>query len=160
VTDKLKSKLQQIRDLKSKGSGFEVQAMYQIIDLERTSVLWRKDRSTTFDDVLKEEKGLCTPSRFQAFKKATSCFPKDTIHKLGVPCVCLLAVQNGQQRDRLLRYALNFRTKNGSEPTYQYICMFLKKPNTGPTRTQLLKYINVLRAKIKDLGGYIPVMER
>jgi hypothetical protein len=158
VSTKLQTQLRQIRELKSKGSNYEVEALFKVIELEKMSVLWRTGGNTTFDDVLTSEKGICTPSRFKAFKKANTHFSSLTIHKLGVPCVCLLAVQNEGTRNKLLSYALKYREKNGGEPTYQYICRFLKKAPTGPSRGQLIKYIDTLRKTIKDLGGRVPVM--
>jgi len=157
--DKLKARLQQIRELRSKGSGFEVQAMQKIVELEKTSVLWRKDAGTKFEEVLRHEKGLCTPSKFRAYKKASTHFPLDVINKLGVPCACLLAVQPAQTRDRILGHALKFRSANGCEPTYQYVCKFLRKPTVGPSRAQLLRYVDTLKKTIKDMGGRIPMME-
>jgi hypothetical protein len=156
----LASKLREIRALKSKGSDFEVQTMYEILALEKASVLWRVDGTETFTSVLKQEAGICTPTRFKAFKKAVACFSQATIERLGVPCVCLLAVQNQSVRAKLLKAALAFRTEKGTEPTYQYISRFLAKPkNDLPSRARLLKYVDVLRAEIKSLGGRVPMME-
>lgn len=158
----LASKLKDIRDLKSKGSGFEVQAMYEILALEKASVLWRRDGTDTFALVLKQEIGVCTPTRFKAFKKAAEYFPQDTIERLGVPCVCLIAIQNQGVRSKMLKEALTYRKNHGSEPTYQFVSLFSprKKPEShGVSRVRLIKYIDVLKAEIKSLGGRIPVME-
>ena len=157
--NKFQAKVKQIRDLKSKGSGFEVQAMNEILELEKTSVLWRRDDIASFDDVLREEKGLCTPGRFKDYKRAKGHFSFSVIEKLGVACVCLLAKQPAQARERILAHALKYRSDNGSEPTYQYVCMFLRKKTNGPTRSQLLKYNELLKSTIKDLGGRVPRME-
>jgi hypothetical protein len=156
----LQSKLSQIRELKSKGSIFEVQAMFEIMNLERTSILWRKSGTQSFQVFLREESGVCTPSRFQAFKRSVGYFDRNTIDKLGVATVCLLANQNAATRARLLTHALEFRKKFGAEPTYQYFSRFLKKPNPGPTKKQLEIYIDVLRKEIKSLGGRVPMMDR
>lgn len=155
----LATKLKDIRDLKSKGAGFEVQAMYEVLALEKASVLWRRDGTETFTTVLKEEVGVCTPTRFKAFKKAAEYFTQDTIEKLGVPCVCLIATQNQSVRQRMLKDALTYRKDHGSEPTYQYFSRFLRKPGKAVSRTRLLKYVEVLKAEIKSLGGRVPVME-
>lgn len=158
MSDKLKVRVQQILNLKSKGSSCEVQAMFQIIELERMSVLWKEDRDTPFETVLANEK-LCTPSRYRSFRKATTHFKRDTIDRLGVSCVCLLAIQNAAVRERILAHALKFRDANGTEPTYQYVARFLRgKSNGGPTRKQLLKYIEDLKEKIRELNGRVPGM--
>jgi hypothetical protein len=158
MASNLKDKLKLIRDLKSKGADYEVQAMFQIVELERLQVLWRKS-GKTFTEVLKNERGLCTAGRFKAFKKASTCFPRKTIDQLGVPCVCILAVQNASVRNRILPHALKFRSRHGEGPTYQYVSRFFRKPSSGPTRAQALRYIDVLRKVIKDMGGSIPMME-
>jgi len=156
----LQSKLSQIRELKSKGSIFEVQAMFEVLSLERTSVLWKKSGTQSFQVFLREESGVCTPSRFQAFKRSVGYFDRSVIDKLGVATVCLLANQNAPTRARLLDHALIFRKKFGTEPTYQYFSRFLKKPNPGPTKKELERYVEVLRKEIKVLGGRIPMMGR
>jgi hypothetical protein len=156
----LPEKLNHIRELKSKGAGFEVQAMYEVLDLEKTSILWKKGDVERFEDVLKEESGVCTPSRFNSFKKATGYFERRTIENLGVACVCLLANQNAKTRDRLLPHAVEFRRKFGVEPTYQYFSRFLRKPDMGPSRAELMNYIEDLKKEIRDLGGRVPAMRR
>jgi hypothetical protein len=162
MTESLRVKLQRIRTLKSKGAEFEVQAMYQVLDLERQTVLWQTKKDLSFFEVLNKEKGLCTPARFKAFKKATTSFNRETINRLGVPSVCLLAQQNEKLREKILDKALQFRTKNGSEPTYQYIAMFLrgtgKQRPTGPTPSQLRIYNELLKDTIRGLGGRVPPM--
>jgi len=156
----LSEKLNHIRELKSKGSGFEVQAMYEVLNLEKTSILWKKGDIKRFEDVLRDESGVCTPSRLNSFRKATEYFERQTIENLGVACVCLLANQNAKTRERLLPHALGFRKKFGVEPTYQYFSRFLRKPDTGPTRKELLDYIDNLKQEIRELGGRVPVMRR
>ena len=155
----LATKLLNIRRLKSQGAGFEVRAMYEILALERASVLWRRDGTETFAAVLKAEPGMCTQTRFKAFKKAAGLFSQDTIEKLGVPCVCLLAKQSQSIRTKLLKPALAYRKKHGSEPAYQYIALFLRKPGTSVSRARLSRYIEVLTDVISHLGGVVPVME-
>lgn len=155
----LQSRLDSIRTLKSKGSTFEVQAMFEVLDLEKQSVLWRRDGVKTFEEMLKHEAGVCTRSRYKAFKKATGFFPRATIDKLGVPCVCLLAIQNASTRDRLLKHALDFRKNHGAEPTYQYFSRFLRKPGNPVTRKRLEAYVDKLKAEIRSLGGRVPVMD-
>lgn len=157
MSDKLSTHVRRIRDLKSRGVDFEIQAMYEVTELERMSVIWKADRSTSFETVITKER-LCTVTRFRAFKKATSVFKRGTIEKLGLPCVCLLAVQNGPTRDRLLNLAMKFRDENGTEPTYQYIARFTRKAKTGPTRKQLLGYIDDLKRVIREAGGRVPSM--
>lgn len=159
MTASLQSKLAAIRELKSKGSSFEVEAMFEVIALEKQSILWRKDGTTKFETVLRDEGGVCTPSRFKDFKKAADHFTRVTIDKLGVPCVCLLAKQNAHTRERLLKDALEFRKEHGAEPTYQYFSRSLRKPGK-PTisRKQLLDFIADLKVVIKECGGRVPVM--
>lgn len=159
MAEKLQMKLSQIRELKSKGSDFEVQAMFEVLDLERAAVLWKNNGCKSFPELLRHESGVCTPARFKAFKKAVNLFDRPTINKLGVPCICLIANQNAASRARLLGHALEFRKKFGTEPTYQYFSRFLRKPNVGPTRKQLLQYIELLRKEIKSLGGRVPVLK-
>jgi len=154
----LASKLQTIRNLKSKGAGFEVQAMYEVLSLEKASVLWRRDGTESFATVLQEEVGLCTPSRFKAFKKAVEHFSPETIDQLGVPCVCLIAVQNQALRTRMVKEALAYRAEHG-EPNYQFLSRFLRKSGKTVSRARLTKYIEVLKFTIKELGGRIPMME-
>jgi hypothetical protein len=131
--------------------------MYALLDLEQKSALWRKDGTTTFDDILREEH-LCTPSRFKAFKKADGYFDRETIEKLGVPCVCLLSKQNARSRNRLLGKALQFREDYGIEPAYQLLGSSMRRKADGPSRKMLLAWIEELKKEIRNLGGRVPRM--
>jgi hypothetical protein len=134
--------------------------MYEVLALEKQSVLWRTADTTKFEDVLREEAGVCTPSRFRSFKKANECFNRTTINKLGVPCVCLLAKQPANVRDRVLRNALKFREQHGAEPTYQYVSRLCPHNSTPQmSRTKLLAYIEKLKGVIKDCGARVPPMD-
>lgn len=133
--------------------------MFEILSLEKQSVLWRRDGTNRFEDMLREQAGVCTPSRFKSFKKASEYFPRSTIDRLGVPCVCLLATKNAGTRERLLKYALEFQKKHGAEPTYQYFSRYLRDPNKPPSVKRLKKYIERLKQEIRDLGGRVPAME-
>jgi len=155
----LKETIDRIRGLKSRGHECEVQAMYEVIRLEKTSVLWKQSGTHDFDSFLREENGICTPSRFKAFKRSVEYFDQETIYLLGVPCICLLASQNKATREKLLGCALDFRKRFNCLPNYQYFSQFLRKDSVGPTRTELLRYIDVLRNHIKELGGRIPAMK-
>jgi hypothetical protein len=161
VTASLQSKLASIRELKSKGASFEIEAMFEVLALEKQSVLWRKDDSTKFEAILRADGGVCTPARFKDFKKAANHFTRATIDKLGVPCVCVLAKQNANTRERLLKDALEFRKDHGTEPTYQHFSRLLPSKNGKPTitRTQLLNYIDKCKGVIKECGGRVPVMD-
>lgn len=159
MADTLNARLAHIRKLRSQGSTYEVEAMFEVVDLEHKSVLWRRDGARKFEDVLRDEAGVCTRARFRAFKKAVEHFPRKTIDQLGVPCVCLLANQNAGTRDRMLKHAMEFRKNHGVEPTYQYFSRYLRKPGGPISRKRLKEYIEVLKKMIKELGGRAPTME-
>lgn len=156
----LQSKLDAIRTLKAKGSTFEVQAMYEVMTLEKQTVLWRRDGTKTFDEMLREQSGVCTPSRFRDFKKAADQFPRATIDKLGVGCVCLIAKQNANKRESMLKRALEFQKTFGVEPNVQFFSRQLRDPSKKiVSRKRLLNYIDLLKAEIRSMGGRVPTME-
>jgi hypothetical protein len=159
VAATLQAQLHSIRALKSKGATHEVEAMYRILELEKQTVLWRRDGVKNFSELLRIEAGVCSINRHRAFKKADGFFNRATIDKLGVPAVCLLAVQNQATRDRLLKYGLEYQKKHGVEPTYQYFSRFLRKPGNPVTRTRLNNYVELLKKTIRELGGRVPPME-
>lgn len=149
----------EIRATRALGSEYEYEAMDLILELEKRPSLWRDSPKMKFDDVIKQER-FCTVHRWQMFKRARKSIPKKHLLALGVPACCLIAAQPKRNHLRLLRAALDFQKKYGVEPTYQYVARLVKKPRRpGPTRKQLLRYIEELQAIIVELGGTVPDME-
>lgn len=161
MADTLKTRLDKIRTLKSRGADSEVQAMFELLALEKRSVLWRTSETTKFKDILREDaNGLCTPARFTAFKRADNYFSRKAIENLGIECVCVIANQPKGKRDRMIKDATTFKRERGVVPTYQYFAKHLRRSSSpGPTRKQLIKYNDKLKAEIKALGGRVPPMD-
>lgn len=153
------ARITEIRECRSMGAEYEVRAMLLILELEKRPSLWRQTPNTKFTAVIKEER-FCTVHRWKMFKRARAAIPKKHILSLGVPAACLIAAQAKRSHVRLMRLALDFRKKHGVEPTYQYVSKLTRKRRVvGPPRKALLRYIEVLKNKIADLGGTVPDME-
>jgi hypothetical protein len=150
------------RSFKALGSKYEIEAMFVLLDFERTSVCWRTSPKVTFNEVLREER-FCTIRRYNAFKQATVMFGKPQIKRLGVDAVCLIARQPAKYRPRLIEKSLKFRSSFAQEPTYQYasqlIESMLPKKKAKPTYGTLKKFVESLKEEVRRLGGKIPKME-
>ncbi len=153
------ARVAEIRETRSIGSGYEFEAMRLILELEKRPSLWRRTPKTKFEAVINEER-FCTVHRWRMFKRARQIIPKKHILSLGVPASCLIAAQPKRSHVKLMRLALDFGKQHGVEPTYQYVSKLTQKRRViGPTRKALLRYIEVLKNQIADLGGVVPDME-
>ncbi len=150
------------REFKALGSKYEIEAMFVLLDFERTSVCWKTNPKVTFNDVLRNER-FCTIARYKAFKAAAVIFGKPQIKKLGVNAVCLIARQPTKYRTRLITQTTKFRSEHAMEPTYQYasklIESMLPKKKAKPTYGALKKFVEALKEEVRLLGGRIPKME-
>jgi hypothetical protein len=152
-------RLDEIRSHRALGAEYDYEVMILILELEKRPSLWRDSPKMKFDTIVNRER-FCTVHRWQMFKRARTAIPKKHLLALGVPASCLIAAQPKRMHLRLLRAALDFRQIHGVEPTYQYVAKLTRKKRTsGPTRKQLLRYIEVLQTKVVELGGKVPDME-
>jgi hypothetical protein len=148
--------VKKIQDLKNQGATCELEALRALLAFEKTPLAWRASPGQTFADLLKNDKRLFPVSRWRSFKRATKELPAKTIDSLGVQVACLIAAQPKRQQFGLISKAKGFRKKNGVDATYQFIGEILKKRRpkkvAGPSRIQLMKYIETLKAKLDDNG--------
>lgn len=161
MSDKYKHFARTFREYKALGSKYEVQAMFTLLDFEKTTVCWKTTPSKRFNEVIRDEH-FCTISRFRAFKQAASIFTRTEISKLGVDAVCLIARQPTKYRARITRDAMKFRGVHSMEPTYQFttrlIASIVPRQKNRPTYAQLKRLVETMKEELQRLGGQIPKM--
>jgi hypothetical protein len=157
---KFEGMVREIRRMRAVGAAYEVDAMLLTLVLEKRPSYWRDTPATTFPDIIRDRR-LGTVKQWRAFKAAHKVIPHKHLRMLGVPAVCLIAVQPKRLQPRLVQLALNFRKRHEIGPTYQYVTMLLPKRNqpAKPTRAALVRYIEDLKGVIERLGGTVPPME-
>lgn len=161
-----------VREYRALGSRYEVEAMFALMEFERQTVAWKSSPSMKFDDVIREER-FFPIGKWRAFKKAvdvvskTKDLNKDQMKRLGVNAVNLIIRQPAQYHRRLIKTAIKYRNLHEVEPTYQYVSRLIHstikgkdtKPS-GPTRGQLLAYVDKLKDQIRELGHKPVAMDK
>lgn len=149
-----------IQNLKNQGAACELEALRVLLAFEKTPLAWRSKPGQTFAELLQDDKRLFPVSRWRAFKKATNELTTKVINDLGVQAACLIAAQEPRRRIPLISKAKAFRKKHGVDVTYQYITELLKrrrpKKLAGPSRIQLMKYIQILKEKLVEYNHPVP----
>lgn len=162
--ERFNTHIKKICETRAKGVRYEAEAMLQMYKLYQMPSIWRGSPGDKFEAVVIQEKLLCTVSRWRAFLKAVEHpnITKTHITTLGIPAICLIVKQTQRRQWRLLQRALKFRKDHDVEPTYQFITQLIgpRKKSAKPSRRELLKYIEDLKAVVLKAGGRVPSMER
>lgn len=152
-----------IRHHTSVGGSNMLRAFYALLEFEKTSICWQDSPQRKFSDVIREEQ-FCSIARYRSFKRAVGLFRKAQLERLGLDAVCLIAKQPEKYHARLVRLALNYRSRFDTEPTYQYVSKrihaMLPRPTvTKPTYAQLRNYCEKLQKTLRANDIRIPKMD-
>ena len=116
--------LAQARNLANRGEKYTLRLMLLLVEVEEAKAVWQGHPHKTWPDVLREER-LCTPSTYEAFKKAVGL--GINVEEVGVEAACLLAKKKATVRSGVLRKTMGWIKTYKVPPRYQLVSEYVRK---------------------------------